>query len=460
MKRFIPAGLFVISLVLPTHTSLAVEAASPLAAYVAKPDDSFGWVKRREGKLGDNSYVELTLTSQTWRDIAWKHQLFIIKPKQVRNAAQGLLLIGGGNWREELAAPLDGKQADGKQADDKAAQLPGEAALLATLAAEIGSPVAVLLHVPQQPIFGGMREDEIISYTFEQYFKTGDDTWPLLLPMVKSAVRGMDAVQQFAERDWQMKIERFTLTGASKRGWTTWLTAAVDVRVQALAPMVIDVLNMGPQMKHQMETWGGFSEQIEDYTKRGIQSHMNSKPGDKLRGIVDPYSYRQNLIQPKLILLGTNDRYWTLDALNLYWNDLEGEKHVLYVPNQGHKLADPQRVVGSIAALHRHSTGEMALPKLNWKLAADGGKLHLHLKSSASPAHALVWIATSPTRDFREAKWTSEKLELVDVAYRYALPVPESGYAAMLGELKFDSNSLPYYLSTNVQIVPAPKKGK
>lgn len=454
MKRLMPAGLFVLSLLLPGRASLA-EEASPLAAYVARPDDSFGWVKRREGKLGESSYVELTLTSQTWRDTVWKHQLFVIKPKTLRNPSQGLLLIGGGNWREELAAPIDDKQPA-----DKPADLPREAALLATLAVEIGAPVAVLLHVPQQPIFGGMREDEAISYTFEQYIKTGDATWPLLLPMVKSAVRGMDAVQQFAERDWQVKIEQFTVTGASKRGWTTWLTAAVDARVRALAPMVIDVLNMAPQMKHQLETWGKFSEQIEDYTKRGIQSHLSDKPGEALRGIVDPYSYRQSLIQPKLILLGTNDRYWTLDALNLYWSGLEGEKHVLYVPNQGHGLNDPQRIVGSVAALHRHSVGELALPKLNWDLAANDGKLRLQVKSSASPSHALAWIATSPTRDFREAKWTSEKLELVDGAYRYALPVPESGYAAMLGELKFDSGSLPYYLSTNVQIAPAPKKEK
>ena len=43
-------------------------------------------------------------------------------------------------------------------------------------------------------ILGGMVEDEAISYTFAQFLKTGDPEWPLLLPMVKSAVRGMDAI--------------------------------------------------------------------------------------------------------------------------------------------------------------------------------------------------------------------------------------------------------------------------
>jgi hypothetical protein len=127
----------------------------------------------------------------------------------------------------------------------------------------------------------------------------------------------------------------------------------------------------------------------------------------------------------------------------------------LYVPNQGHKLADPERVVGSIAALHRQAAGELAFPRLDWKLDADDEMLRLRLESSAAPAQALVWIAASPTRDFRDAKWSSEKLELVDGAYRYEMPLPPTGHAALFGELKFKGDSLPYYLSTNVKLTSA-----
>ncbi len=73
----------------------------------------------------------------------------------------------------------------------------------------------MLKQVPNQPIFDGLTEDGAISYTFEQFLNTGDGTWPLLLPMVKSAVRGMDAVQQFAKQDWSLDVKNFTLTGAS-----------------------------------------------------------------------------------------------------------------------------------------------------------------------------------------------------------------------------------------------------
>jgi PhoPQ-activated pathogenicity-related protein len=443
MQRLSTLCVALLALVFAAQPCWAVEPAGALAAYVERPDESYAWVERRKGEVAGQAYVELTLTSQTWHDIVWKHQLFILKPKRLRDPSRALLLIGGGNWHDDLAAP----------AKDPQAELPREAPILAALAAEIGAPVAVLLHVPQQPIFDGKREDEIISYTFEQFLKTGDSSWPLLLPMVKSAVRGMDAVQQFAKKEWQLDIERFTLTGASKRGWTTWLTSAVDPRVQALAPMVIDVVNMGPQMKHQLATWGKFSEQIEDYTQRGIQDRNDSEEGAHLRAIVDPYSYRELLVQPKLLLLGTNDRYWPLDALNLYWDGLVGEKRVLYVPNQGHKLSDPERVIGTIAALHRQAAGELKLPELSWDLKHADGLLQLHLRSNIRAKQALAWVATSPTRDFREAKWESRPAELVDGTLRYDLPEPKDGFAALFGEAKFETGSLPYYLSTNVKII-------
>ncbi len=168
--------------------------------------------------------------------------------------------------------------------------------------------------------------------------------------MVKSAVRGMDAVQAAAEKEWDLKLETFTVSGASKRGWTTWLTGAVDPRAIAIAPMVIDVLNMVPQMKHQRETWGDLSEQIDDYKNQGLDKQMETPRGKALKKIVDPYAYRDRFTQPKLILLGTNDRYWTLDALNLYWDDLPGEKYVLYVPNNGHGIKDYPRLFGAMQA--------------------------------------------------------------------------------------------------------------
>ena len=69
-------------------------------------------------------------------------------------------------------------------------------------------------------------------------------------------------------------MTRFVVTGGSKRGWTTWLTGAVDDRVIAIAPMVIVMLNLGPQGPNQLKVWGKYSEQIHDYVERGLMEKV------------------------------------------------------------------------------------------------------------------------------------------------------------------------------------------
>ena len=414
-----------------------------LQDYCSKPDATYKWVKRHERKLGDVTVTELTLTSQTWRDIVWKHQLYIFKPAELDNSKQALMLISGGSWKASLEGPL----AEGEN------NLPSEATVMAGVVRQFKAPVVLLSHVPFQPVFGGMTEDEIISYTFEQYLKSEDAEWPLLFPMVKSAMRAMDAVQEFAQQEWDIEVENFTVTGASKRGWTTWLTGAADPRATAIAPIVIDTLNMEAQMKHQLESWGKYSEQIQDYTNRGIQQHFDTPAGRALNAMVDPYSYRDRIVQPKLLIIGTNDRYWVLDALNLYWDDLEGEKYILYVPNNGHGVNDFGRLLGTIGNFHRKAAGQIEFPKLSWNLTENEGKLALAVESDQQPKQVMAWVATAPTRDFREVKWQSYPAELVDGEYRYSIDVPAEGYAATFGEAVYATDTLPYYLSTNVKIV-------
>jgi PhoPQ-activated pathogenicity-related protein len=125
----------------------ASEAPSPaLSEYVAQPDASYQWRKRREGKLGAGTFVELILTSQTWRDIPWKHQVFIYRPSVVESPSQAMLLIAGGRWSDALEKAPDGT-------NDK---MPDEAKVVAALAESMRAPVAVLLQVPEQPLFDGM----------------------------------------------------------------------------------------------------------------------------------------------------------------------------------------------------------------------------------------------------------------------------------------------------------------
>lgn len=418
-------------------------AHADLAEYVARPDTSYGFTRLGEGKLPDGAlYTEIVLTSQTWRDITWKHRLTIVRPAELVKPSHALLIISGGEWRDGTEkARFDNKNRDLQNAG--------------ALAAMTRLPVAVLNQVPFQPIFGGKYEDAIISHTFEQFMKTGEADWPLLMPMVKAAVRAMDTVQTVARDDWKMEIPNFVVTGASKRGWTTYLTSTVDKRVSALAPMVFDTLSMNAQMKYQVESYGKYSEQIADYTDKKLQDHLDTPPGRKLVALVDPYEYIEKLTQPKLIILGTNDRYWTLDALNLYWPALKGEKYVLYVPNSGHGLNDFRRVSSDIAALVLRAAGKLEFPKPSWEFAESGDSLKLTLRCNVKPTQVLGWTTTAKTRDFRDSKWTSQELETQGDAYTLTLPRPQKGMAAGFGELHFDIDGHPLFLSTTIRIVEA-----
>lgn len=444
MNRLLVSA-FVALLILPSSLLRGEEnpKPSPLASYVQKTDDAFTWKKRSEGKIGGAEYVELLITSQNWKGVTWKHQAFLIKPSTAKETTkQALLLISGGSWRPEIENGV-------------ATGLPREATLLATAAEQFGTPIMVLQHVPFQPIFNGMKEDDAIAHTFEQYIRTGDDEWPLLFPMVKSAVRAMDVTQEYCKENWNLKIEHFTVTGASKRGWTTWLTSAVDPRVNALCPMVIDMLKMGPQMEHQVATWGEPSEEIADYTSRGLNKLLDTPRGAALVNLVDPIVYKSAIKQPKVVMLGTNDAYWPLDACNLYWDDLEGPKWVCYIPNNPHGLNDVPRIIGALGAVHMQAAANKPMPKYAWKFEGTPEGLKLAVTPSDLPKKVRIWKATAETKDFRKSKWESEEIQRNGDAWTYTYPTPKEGYAAFFAELEYDYLGFPTYLSTTLRILPS-----
>jgi len=407
-------------------------AFAGLLEYVAKPEPDYSWSKIGEQSVAGARVIDLAMTSQVWEGIPWKHTIRVYIPATLTYPDAVLLVIAGGNPGG------------------------GDLALGPTISGLIGAPVAILYNIPNQPLFD-RNEDALIAYTFVKYLETGDPDWPLLLPMTKSAVKAMDTLQAFAREQYQREINTFVVTGASKRGWTTWLTGAVESdrkRVKGIAPMVIDTLNIPAQMRHQMETWGFYSEQIEDYTKLGLQKETTSAAGESLMKLVDPYSFRDRITMPKLIINGANDRYWVTDALNTYWGGLAGPKWVLYVPNSGHGLEDTARVFNSLSAFFRTIAADKTFPDMTWKYEEAEGNVKLTISALPRPSEARVWVVHSPSLDFRDQKWESTPMQAEGDAFSLSLPKPHDDNMAVFGEADFDMGGRGYTLSTQVRIVP------
>lgn len=402
-------------------------AAADLLAYVRKPDPASAWHAVGNRALGAGTVHTLRLVSQSWQGSAWQHDLRLYMPDQRKNHSTLLLFVTG----------------DGGGGDESAMRL----------AHSLRAPVGVLGEVPNQPLLDGKVEDDLIAESFLRYLATGDAEWPLLLPMTKSIVRAMDALQAFARQALGREVQGFVLTGASKRGWASWLAAAADPRVRGVAPRVIDMLDVAAQMPHQLASWGVYSEMLQPYTDPGLPSFIDTPGGRRLLAMVDPHAYRDRLAMPKLILLGTNDRYWTLDALNLYWDALPGAKHVLYVPNAGHALHEAHWT-DTLACFFEQVAAREALPELQWRHTRTGASLELSVRAAPAPRKATLWRTTSPTRDFREAQWEALDVPAGAAQVRAEVALSPGEYTAAFIALGFTLNGRDCSFSTQVRIEP------
>jgi PhoPQ-activated pathogenicity-related protein len=266
----------------------------------------------------------------------------------------------------------------------------------------------------------------------------------------------MDAVQEFSKQTLKHEVKRFVVSGASKRGWTTWLTGASDNRVAAIAPMVIDVLNMPVNLDYQVKMWKTYSVQIEDYVKLGIPQTVHSEKGDAITAMVDPYSYRKKLTMPKLIMMGTNDEYWTVDAIKHYIDSIPGQNFIHYVPNVGHDLGDKKQALAALSAFFGETLS--GTPYTQCQPDLSYSKKGITLKVKATPdvlVDAILWSTSSEDTDFRNDQWTGKSLELKkkSAVITTTQPFPATGYRAFYLDLKYtDPNGGEYTQSTRMYV--------
>jgi PhoPQ-activated pathogenicity-related protein len=442
---------------LEDRTLLSATTQTALDAYIAAPDPAYHYsLNSTITGPGYTDYV-INMISQTWRSpsevnsTVWQHWLEVIVPTTVKTHT-GLLDIGGGsNGAAPTSADPTGVQA----------------------ATTIGAITTVLPTVPNEPLtFAGQTqsftEDQIVAYSFEQFLNGGDQNWPVLLPMVKSAVKAMDTTQSFiaSESGGSLSVDNFIVSGASKRGWTTWLTPAVDNRVVAIVPFVFDLLNQSQSVPNLADTYvgvtqhivGGYPDAVEDYTNDGVFAAADTPQGQALQQIVDPFTYidRSTYDIPKYMVDSTGDQFFVPDSSIFYINLLPGQNYLRAVPNTDHGL-DQDAVNGAIN-FEKALVDGAQLPQYTWTISNAGATISLH--STTTPASVTMWQATNPNnRDFRledfGANWTSSPLSDQGAGnYVANVTVPSTGATAFFIQMTYNVDGVTLTFTTSVSEVP------
>jgi PhoPQ-activated pathogenicity-related protein len=429
---------------------LRVPSGTPLDRYVAAPDSSFAWKVLRTLPAEGATATLLEMTSQRWlteKDVErplWTHWITVITPEKTTSDI-GLLFITGGRLdRQPPARPPQ---------------------WLVDAARETGTVTAELRLVPNQPIVFAddpshkpRLEDDFIAYTWNKFLRTRDDRWPARLPMTKSAVRAMDAIAAFtASSDaGSHGVTRFVVSGASKRGWTTWTTAAVDSRVIAIAPAVIDLLNVEPSFIHHWRAYGAWSEAVKDYVDQGIMDWMGTPEFKALMRIEEPYEYRDRLTMPKFIVNASGDEFFLPDSSQFYFGDLKGEKHLRYVPNASHSL-DKTDAIESVQAFYTSIVTGTPRPQITWTFERDGS---IKAVAKERPDEVRVWQAVNPkARNFRQDMGTVYTSTVLTPSgpntWVARVPPPATGWTAFFIEMTFPTGGKhPLKETTAVRVLP------
>jgi len=449
---------------------------TPLDDYVNAPDTHHKY--SLQGIIPGVSYTSYVflMTSQKWLTDSdsdksiWDHWLMICVPQKVQQTDIGFLFISSGSNGGNAPNEMD--------------------PLIQQICMTSQTVIADLRQIPNQPIVFNKDpthlqrvEDDIIAYTWAHFLNnTNEPNWLLRLPMTKAAVKAMDTVQNFVSTLPNItKINRFVVAGASKRGWTTWTTAIVDKRVVGIIPIVIPILNLGPNIAHQYQAYGGWSFALDAYIKMKNLAYLNKPEFFKLAKIVDPYSYLDRLHLPKYIICATGDEFFLPDSPEFFFKDLPGEKYLRMVPNTDHSLnGHLYDVISTILTFYQRIIKGEPRPRYSYSLKKSNTTASISLTTIDKPESVYLWYTKTIShvrRDFRliicgnkknsncyqHVTWFYKKLEdNGNGKYEAEMESPSEGWSAFFLEMyyKYSNDNNPFApeqtfkVTTEVNIVP------
>ena len=286
-----------------------------------------------------------------------------------------------------------------------------------------------------------LREDDAVAHTWAHSLRGAAPELPLHVPMAAAASRAMDLAEQELAKQG-LTVDRFIITGASKRGWSAWLTALADDRVMAIVPAVIDVADTSDMLAGLRKRYGGhWPLALGSYQQAGVLQQLGTPAFKRLMTMMDPMQYLneegQRLAIPKYLVSASGDDFFAPDPVTDYQQRLPGQTSLRVLPNSDHGGVRQQVVSTLVPAVTRLRDGK-PLPSVQVSEGGQPGQMAVQF--SEPPVAVKVWTASnSQDRDFRYVCGVRYQSETLVPQQHFTLQrtAPASGWQAQFVEAKF-----------------------
>ncbi|CAH1784204.1 unnamed protein product, partial [Owenia fusiformis] len=458
---------------------------TPLDDYVYANDDSWD-INVLSSEPGALSRVDiLNFTSLSWKTdfsnfTSWWHYLVVVTPSEHSYLNKGLLFLGGGSRNEELADVTSDPDYD----------------LVVTFAELTGSTCGYLKGLPNQPVEFlnedprvARGDDASIAYTWRRYLVEENAANPdtlMQFPMVKAAIRGLDAMTFHAQRvDPRTLLDEFVIVGSGIRGWVAWLAAAMDTRITGVVPLTATIPNFQQGMKQQYRSFGGWSYALRDYFELDITRQLDTPNMATLESLIDPMRYNSRYANvSKMVVAAASDEFYAVDVSSTFYNQLQGGKLFWMVDNTDHALNNRQvETAAQIEAFYDSVLQNHPIADYRYEFVENvttgSGEIRLFTDTQPTLIRGFYADTEAPhyRRDFRWAYYDDERGNYtersiffewvqdnnVDVEtddsgnqyYSLEYNIPANGWRAFYIEAAFTTPSLStIYKSTEVYVIP------
>ncbi|WXT36472.1 PhoPQ-activated protein PqaA family protein (plasmid) [Salmonella enterica subsp. enterica serovar Infantis] len=401
------------------------------------------------------------LNSQTWSPQGvvsperWQNGVDIYIPDSAREK-NALVVINNGSNNNGSGTPVAPTNFNEEE--------------LSRIAIATRTVVISVSNVPNQVLsYQGVTtplgEDNSVAYSWKLFI--GDthkyQDASLHIPMAASVSQAF----RLAKKELtQQNINKFIVTGASKRGWAAWLTALSDPDVGAVVPFAMDLLNTQKSLEHMYQSYGkNWPVAFYPYYNQGIDQQVGTDKFARLMRLEAPFTYLNTdmgdrLKIDKYIINASGDDFYVPDNSHFYYGLLPGSKSLRVVPNSTHNGILSVAEQSLITFVNRFQE-KQKLPEITENVQSRGdGKKELVVNFSEKPVAILQWTARNPAaRDFRYAcdiKYNSVPVSLAtgDNTLSISLTTPDSGWQATYIEATFTDG---YVATTQVYITPDEK---